>query len=80
MEGSNGDKEFYKGFLENEAARWAPAVGWVSGGEAVDGGLGGDGPVAFGFGQGSEFVFYECGFGGEGCGFGPGELGRRVSY
>jgi len=84
-----GDEEFDKGFLEDEAAWWAPAVDGVGGGEAVDGGLGGDGPVAFLLRQGCEFGSDEGGFGGEGGGFGPGELfwggagevgGEEVAY
>lgn len=47
VEVSEGQEEFDEGFLEDEAAGGTPAVGGVRGGEAVDGGLGGDSPVGF---------------------------------
>lgn len=47
VEVSEGEEKFDKGFLEDEAAGGAPAVDVVRGGKAVDGGLGGNGPVGF---------------------------------
>ena len=44
--GRSGDKEFDKGFLEDEAAWWAPAMDGVGRGQTINGGLGGDRPIA----------------------------------
>ena len=74
-----GDEEFDKSFLEDEAAGRTPAVDRVGRGEGVNGGLGGDGPVAFFGGEAGELGGDEFGFWGEGSGFGPGELGGGVA-
>ena len=62
MEVGGGDEEFDKGFLEDETARGSPAVDGVGRGERVDGGLGGDGPVAFFGGEAGELGGDEFGF------------------
>ena len=55
LEDVSGHEELDEGFLEDESACGAPAVRGVRGGKTVDGGLGGDGPVAFFGGQAGEF-------------------------
>lgn len=75
-----GAEEFDKWFLEDETAGGAPAVGGVGAGDAVDGGLGGDGPPSSALRQGEQVVADDCRFGGEGGGraIAPGELGGVV--
>lgn len=74
VEGGSRDEELDEGFLEDKTARWAPAMDGVSRWQTIDGGLGGDGPVALCPGQLGEFGGDESGLRGESCGFGPREL------
>ena len=60
----SGHEELDEGFLEDETAGGAPAVDGVCGGEAVDGGLGRDGPVGFFLRQGEQLGDDQGCFGG----------------
>ena len=74
-----GNEELDESLLEDEAAGRTPAMDGIGRGEPVNGGLGGDGPVAFFGGEAGELRGDEFGFWREGSGFGPGELGGRIA-